>query len=162
VADAGQHRQIGDLQPVEMQVWKNRAVVRGVQKFVGVPTGGQRSSFSLAVADDAGDDQMRIVEGRAISVEQGIPRPGATSDRARSAKGASRQAAPRFRSAERLRPGAWVGGEREATQRRKRVRARLLHDGGAMVLDRALADERRPGGVRAAPACRGCCLTIRR
>jgi hypothetical protein len=38
-----------------------------------VPTGGQRTSFSLAVADDAGDDQMRIVEGRAISVEQEYP-----------------------------------------------------------------------------------------
>jgi hypothetical protein len=35
--------------------------------------GGQRSSFSLAVADDAGDDQMRIVEGRAISVKQEYP-----------------------------------------------------------------------------------------
>jgi hypothetical protein len=44
-----------------------------------------------------------------------------------------------FRSAERLRRGAWVGGERQADQRRKRVRAGLLHDGGAMVLDRALA-----------------------
>jgi|SRR5271165_1791391 len=44
-----------------------------------------------------------------------------------------------FRSAERLRPGAWVGGERQANQRRRRVRARPLHDGGAMVLDRALA-----------------------
>jgi hypothetical protein len=70
-----------------MQDSKNRAVAREVQKFVGVPTGVQRSSFSLAVADDAGDDQMRIVEGRAISVEQGIPRPDAISDRARSAKG---------------------------------------------------------------------------
>jgi hypothetical protein len=73
VADAGQHRRIGDLEPVEMQNRKNRAVAREVQKFVGVPTGGQRTSFSLAVADDAGDDQMRIVEGRAISVEQEYP-----------------------------------------------------------------------------------------
>jgi hypothetical protein len=73
VADAGHHRRIGDLEPVEMQDRKNRAVARGVQKFVGVPTGGQRTSFSLAVADDAGDDQMRIVEGRAISVEQEYP-----------------------------------------------------------------------------------------
>jgi hypothetical protein len=46
--------------------------------------------------------------------------------------------------------GAWVGSERQANQRRKRLRARLLHDGGATVLDRALADQHRPGGARAA------------
>jgi hypothetical protein len=44
-----------------------------LKKVVGVPTGGQRTSFSLAAANDAGDDQMRIVEGRAISVEQEYP-----------------------------------------------------------------------------------------
>ena len=54
-------------------------------------------------------------------------------------RGSFRLAAPRSRSAERLHRGAWVGGERQPNQRRKRVRARLLHDGRAMVLDRALA-----------------------
>jgi len=49
---------------------KNRAIARGVQKFVGVPTGGQRTSFRLAVADDAGDNQIRIVESGAIGVGQ--------------------------------------------------------------------------------------------
>ena len=51
---------------------KNRAIARGVQKFVGVPTCGQRASFRFAVADDAGDDQIRIVEGGAIGMDQGI------------------------------------------------------------------------------------------
>jgi hypothetical protein len=37
---------------------KNRAIARGVQKFVGVPTGGQRTSFRIAVADDAGDREL--------------------------------------------------------------------------------------------------------
>jgi len=69
-ADASQHRRIGDLETVEMKDRKNRAIARRVQKFVGVPTGGQRTSFRLAVADDAGDDQIRIVEGGAIGMSQ--------------------------------------------------------------------------------------------
>jgi len=35
-----------------------------------------------------------------------------------------------------LRRGASVGGDRHADQRRKRMRAGLLHHGGAMVFDR--------------------------
>ena len=69
-ADAGEHGRIGDLEPVEMKDRKNRAIARGIQKLVGVPTGGKRAGFRLAVADDAGDDQIRIVEGRAIGVDQ--------------------------------------------------------------------------------------------
>src|SRR5437762_11885948 len=52
-------------------------------------------------------------------------------------------------STERLHQRAWVGGEREADQRRKRVRPGLLHDGRAMVLDRALADAEIGGNVLA-------------
>src|SRR3954454_3012107 len=61
-------------------------------------------------------------------------------------------AEPRSRSAERLRRGAWIGGERQSDQRRKRVRASLLHDGGTMVLDRALADTEVGGNVLAGMA----------
>ena len=63
-----------------------------------------------------------------------------------------RLAEPRCRSAGRFRPGAWVGGERQADQRRKRMRAGLVHDGGAMVLDRALADAEVGGNVLAGMA----------
>ena len=69
-ADASQHRRIGDLETIEMKDRKNRAIARRVQKLVGVPTGGQRAGFRLAIADDAGDDQIRIVEGSAIGVGQ--------------------------------------------------------------------------------------------
>jgi hypothetical protein len=34
-----------------------------------VPAGGQRTGFGFAVADDAGDDQVGIVEGRTERVE---------------------------------------------------------------------------------------------
>ena len=71
-ADARQHRRIGDLEAVQMKDRKHRAIARRVEKLVGVPAGGQRAGFRLAVADDAGDDQIRIVESGAIGVEQRI------------------------------------------------------------------------------------------
>src|SRR6185437_768841 len=61
--DARQHRRIGDLETVEMKDGKNRTIARGVEEFVGVPTGSQRASFRFAVTDDASDNQIRIVEG---------------------------------------------------------------------------------------------------
>ena len=81
-ADARQHRRIGDLEPVEMKDRKNRAIARRIEKLVGVPAGGERAGFRLAVADDAGDDQIRIVEGRAIGVDQRIAQFAAFMDRA--------------------------------------------------------------------------------
>ncbi len=71
-ADARQHRRIGDLETVEMEDRQNGTVTRRIQEFVGMPAGGQRTGFRFAVAHDAGDDQVRIVEGRAIGVGQGI------------------------------------------------------------------------------------------
>src|SRR2546421_11427629 len=52
-------------------------------------------------------------------------------------------------SREGMRRLAGVGGERQADQRRKRVGPGLLHDGRAMVLDRALADAEIGGNVLA-------------
>ena len=60
---------------------QNRAIARGIEKFIGVPTGGQRARFRLAVADDAGDDQIGIVESRAIGVDQRIAQLSAFVDR---------------------------------------------------------------------------------
>ena len=66
--DARQQGGIGDFEAVEMQDRQHRAVARGVEEFVGVPTCRKRTGFGFAVADDAGDDQIGIVEGRAIGV----------------------------------------------------------------------------------------------
>ena len=52
-ADAGQHRRVGDLEAVEMKDRKHRTVAGGVEEFIGVPTGGERAGFGLAIADDA-------------------------------------------------------------------------------------------------------------
>ena len=51
---------------------KQRAVAYRIQKLVGVPTGGKCASFRLAVADDACDDQIRIVESGTIGVDKRI------------------------------------------------------------------------------------------
>jgi hypothetical protein len=59
------------------------AIARGIEELVGVPAGGQRAGFGLAVADDAGDDQIRVVEGGAIGMGQRIAQFAAFMDRAR-------------------------------------------------------------------------------
>src|SRR6202158_3067363 len=55
-----------------MKDGKHRAIARGVQKFVGMPTGSQCPGLSFAVADDATDDQIRVIEGGAIGMSQRI------------------------------------------------------------------------------------------
>ena len=40
-ADAREYRRICDLEPVEMKDRKNRAIARGIEKLVGVPTRGK-------------------------------------------------------------------------------------------------------------------------
>ena len=72
VTDAGEHGGIGDLVAVQMQDRQDGAVPRRVQELVGVPARCQRSGLGLAIADDAGDDQVRIVERCAIGMRQGI------------------------------------------------------------------------------------------
>src|SRR6266446_276627 len=72
VADASEHGRIGDLEPIEMKDRKNRTITRRIQKLVGMPTRGERTSFRLTVADDAGHDQIRIVECRAVCMDEAI------------------------------------------------------------------------------------------
>src|SRR6202011_5053753 len=60
------------------------AVFGGIQKLVGVPAGGARTSLGFAIADDATDDQIRIVERGAVGVEQGVAELSAFMNGARS------------------------------------------------------------------------------
>ena len=46
-----EHRRIGDLVAVEVQDRQHRAVARRIEKLVGMPGGGERAGFGLAVAD---------------------------------------------------------------------------------------------------------------
>ena len=72
MADPGENAVIGDLVAVEVEDRQNRPVPRQVEEFVGMPARRQRSSFRLAVANDAGDDQIGVVEGRSVGVRDGI------------------------------------------------------------------------------------------
>ena len=67
VADAGEDGRIGDLEPIEMKDRKNRTITCRIQKLVGVPTRGKCARFRLTVADDAGHNQIRIVECCAVA-----------------------------------------------------------------------------------------------
>ena len=53
---------VGDLVAVQVQDGQNRAVGGGVEELVALPGGGQRSGFSLAIADSDRRDQVGIVE----------------------------------------------------------------------------------------------------
>ena len=86
-ADPRQYRRIGDLVAVEMQDRQHRAVRRGIEEFVAMPGGRQRSGFGFAVADDAGDDEIGIVEHRPISMRQRIAEFAAFVDRSRRLRG---------------------------------------------------------------------------
>ena len=82
LGNAGEDRGIGDFVAVEMQDRQDGAVGGGVEEFVGVPGGGERAGFGFAVADDAGDDQIGIVEYGAEGVADGISEFAAFVDRA--------------------------------------------------------------------------------
>ncbi len=72
VRDARQHGRVGDLVAVEVKDRQHGAVAHGIEKLVGVPTRGERPRLRLAVADHAGDDEVGVVEGRAVSVRNRI------------------------------------------------------------------------------------------
>src|SRR5205823_1585286 len=42
------------------------------EEFVAVPARGQRPGFGFAVADDAGDDEIGIIESRSVGVGKGV------------------------------------------------------------------------------------------
>ena len=83
VRNAREHGRIGDLVAVEMQDRQHRAVAHGIEELVRMPARRQRPGLGLAVADDAGDDQVGIVERRAVGVRQRVAELAALVDRAR-------------------------------------------------------------------------------
>ena len=82
--DAGQHGGVADLVAVQMQDRQHRPVADRVEELGGMPGGGQRPGLGLAVADDAGHDQVRIVERGAERVAQRVAQFPAFVDRSRS------------------------------------------------------------------------------
>ena len=82
VRDAREDGRVGDLVAVEVQDRQHRAVARRIEELVRVPAVGERAGLGLAVADHAGDDQVGIVEGRAVGVRQRVAELAAFVDRA--------------------------------------------------------------------------------
>ena len=71
--DAGEDGRVADLVAIEMQDRQYGSVGNRVEQLVGLPSGRQWPGFRFAVADDAGDDQLGIVERRPEGVAQRIP-----------------------------------------------------------------------------------------
>ena len=75
-------RRVGDLVAVEVQDRQHRAARRRVEELVRVPGAGRRAGLGLAVADDARDDQVRVVERRAERGGERVAELAALVDRA--------------------------------------------------------------------------------
>src|SRR6516225_6980838 len=56
-----------------MQDWQDHAVGRRVQELVGMPARGEGPCFGLAIADNAGDDEVGVVVGGAVRVRDSVP-----------------------------------------------------------------------------------------
>ena len=87
LGDAGQHRRVGDLVPVQVQDRQHHPVRGGVEELVAVPRGRQRPGLRLPVADHTGDQQIRVVERRPVGVHQGVAELAALVDRPRRLRG---------------------------------------------------------------------------
>ncbi len=83
VADAGEHRRVGDLVAVQVQDRQHGAVADRVEQLVDVPRRGQRSGFGLAVTDHAGRDKVGVVQHGTVRVRERIPEFATFVDRAR-------------------------------------------------------------------------------
>ena len=83
VADPGEDARIRDLVAVQVEDRQDHAVGHRIQELVGVPARRQGPGLRLAVAHDARDDQVRIVEGGAVCVREGVAQLTALVHRAR-------------------------------------------------------------------------------
>ena len=83
LGDAGEHGRVRDLEPVQVEDRQDRPVGLRVEELVRVPARGERPGLGLAVADDAGDEQVGVVERRAERVHERVAELAALVDRAR-------------------------------------------------------------------------------
>ena len=64
VLDARQNGRVADFVAILVQDRQHGLIGRRAEKLVGLPCSGLWSGFRFAVADNAGDDQIGIVERR--------------------------------------------------------------------------------------------------
>ena len=79
-----EHRRARDLVAVEVQDRQHGAVAGGVEEAHALPRALERPGLGLAVADDAGDQQVGVVERRAEGVHERVAELAALVDRARA------------------------------------------------------------------------------
>ena len=82
--DAGQDGRVADLVAVEVQDRQHGPVGNGIEELVGMPRGRQGTRLRLAIADDAGNDQIGIVEHSPERMAERIAQLAALVDRARA------------------------------------------------------------------------------
>ena len=81
IAGAAEDSRAGDLVAVEVDDRDDRAVAARVEEVRQAPRRGQRAGLGFAVADDAGDEEIRVVHGGPAGVDQGVPEFAALMDR---------------------------------------------------------------------------------
>ena len=81
--DARQDCGICDLVAVEVQHRQDGAIANRIQEFIRMPGGGKRTGFRLAIAYRDGDDEIRIIERRSVSMGDGVAKLAAFVNRTR-------------------------------------------------------------------------------
>ena len=72
VARSSLSRWPGDFVAIEMKDRQNRAVSHRIDEVDRFPASFEGTGFGLAIADNTGNNQVWIIEGRAECVNQGI------------------------------------------------------------------------------------------
>ena len=81
LGDAGEHGRVGDLVAVQVQDRQDSAVGLRVQELVRVPARRERACLGFAVAHDAGNQEIRVVEGGTEGVHERVAELTAFVDR---------------------------------------------------------------------------------
>ena len=82
VGGPAEHGRTGDLVAVEVEDRQDGAVAARVEEVRELPRAGERPGLRLAVPDDTGDEEVRVVHGRPAGVRQRIPELAALVDAA--------------------------------------------------------------------------------
>ena len=87
VRDAREDGGVGDLVAVQVKNRQHGTVGGWIEEFVGMPAGGEGAGLGFSVADDAGDEQVWVVEGRAKGVDERVTEFAALMNRTRRLRG---------------------------------------------------------------------------
>ncbi len=95
IAETSKDGRIRNFVSVQMKDGKHGPVARGIQKLVGMPTGGERPRLALAVTNDAAGYKVRVVKDCAVGVHQRITQFSPFMDRAWGFRGCMTGDSPR-------------------------------------------------------------------